>query len=182
MAPETIAEIGERHEVVGRVARHLGVGVETLRTWVTQAEIDGGRRTGVPTEQQRPLDALELATRSRQAAPRGIGAPRRPGQPVARPALHRPSSGGRHLPVGRLERRSLDDAPAESVNKLDKAEVIRRHGPWRAAAVAGATAARVVWWNARRLHGALGHFPPAEYEQRLGPPTAAAYPPAGNRR
>jgi putative transposase len=70
---------------------------------------------------------------------------------------------------------SFDNALAETVNGLYKAELIRRHGPWRdAAAVARATAAWVAWWNTRRLHGALGHLPPTEYEQRLGPPTAVA--------
>ena len=37
MVLETVAETGERHGVVGRVARQLGVGTETLRNWVRQA-------------------------------------------------------------------------------------------------------------------------------------------------
>ena len=44
----------------------------------------------------------------------------------------------------------------------------------RTVAVARATAAWVAWWNTRRLHGALGHVPPAEYERRHGAPPAAA--------
>ena len=68
MALETIEETGERQGVVGRVARQLGVGVETLRTWVKQAEIDGGRRPGVPTEQQRPLAELERENRELRRA------------------------------------------------------------------------------------------------------------------
>jgi putative transposase len=68
-----------------------------------------------------------------------------------------------------------DNALAETVNGLYKAELIRRRGPWRtAAAVARATAEWVAWWNTRRLHGALGHVPPAEYEHRHGRPTEAA--------
>jgi transposase InsO family protein len=60
---------------------------------------------------------------------------------------------------------SFDDALAETVNGPYKAELIRRRGPWRTfAAVALATAEWVAWWNTRRLHGALGHLPPAEYE------------------
>jgi putative transposase len=70
---------------------------------------------------------------------------------------------------------SYDNALAETVNGLYKAELIRRRGPWRtAAAVARATAAWVAWWNDQRLHGALGHVPPAEYEAARRPAPAAA--------
>jgi putative transposase len=37
--------------------------------------------------------------------------------------------------------------------------------PWRTAGQVGlATLARVGWWHRRRLHGALGHVPPAEHQ------------------
>jgi transposase len=65
---ETIAETGERQGVVGRVARQLGIGTETLREWVRRAEVDGGRRPGVPTEQQRRLAALEQEVRELRRA------------------------------------------------------------------------------------------------------------------
>jgi transposase len=67
MALETMEETGARQGVVGRVARQLGVGVETLRTWVKQAEIDGARRPGMPTEQQR-LAELERENRELRRA------------------------------------------------------------------------------------------------------------------
>jgi transposase-like protein len=44
-----IAEGGERFGVVTRVARQLGVGAETLRLWVNQAEVDAGQCPGPPT-------------------------------------------------------------------------------------------------------------------------------------
>jgi putative transposase len=70
---------------------------------------------------------------------------------------------------------SYDNALAETVNGLYKAELVRRRGPWRdAAEVARATAEWVAWWNTQRLHGALGHVPPVEYEQRHGGPAEAA--------
>jgi putative transposase len=70
---------------------------------------------------------------------------------------------------------SYDNALAETVNGLYKTELIRRRGPWRTTAeVARATAEWVAWWNAHRLHGALGHVPPVEYELRYGRPTEAA--------
>ena len=60
---------------------------------------------------------------------------------------------------------SYDNALAETVNGLFKAELIRRQGPWRTAdQVELATLAWVDWWNRRRLHGAIGDVPPAEYE------------------
>ena len=68
LVAETIDETGTRQGVVGRVARQLGIGVETLREWVTRAEVDGGRRPGVPTEQQRRLAELERENRELRRA------------------------------------------------------------------------------------------------------------------
>ena len=60
---------------------------------------------------------------------------------------------------------SYDNALAETMFGLYKAELIHRRGPWRSVAqVELATAAWVHWWNERRLHSALGYMPPAEYE------------------
>jgi putative transposase len=60
---------------------------------------------------------------------------------------------------------SYDNALAETINGLYKAELIRRRGPWRTAAeVERATAEWVAWWNNQRLHGTCGRIPPAEYE------------------
>jgi len=51
------------------------------------------------------------------------------------------------------------------VNGLYKGELIRRQGPWRTATdVELATLVWVDWWNNRRLHGATGGVPPAEFE------------------
>jgi putative transposase len=62
---------------------------------------------------------------------------------------------------------SYDNALAENVNGLYKAEVIHRQAPWRCLEqVELATAAWVQWWNERRLHSAIGHVPPAEFEDR----------------
>lgn len=60
---------------------------------------------------------------------------------------------------------SYDNALAETVNGLYKAELIHRQGPWTTTEqVELATAAWVHWWNDERLHGACGDVPPAEYE------------------
>lgn len=61
---------------------------------------------------------------------------------------------------------SYDNALAETVNGLFKAELIRRQGPWRQAEqVELGTAGWVRWWNEERLHSACGYVPPAEFER-----------------
>lgn len=70
---------------------------------------------------------------------------------------------------------SYDNALAESVIGLFKAEVIRRKGPWRTLeAVEFATLAWVDWFNHRRLLGPIGFVPPAEYEARYYEQAAVA--------
>jgi transposase InsO family protein len=70
---------------------------------------------------------------------------------------------------------SYDNALAESVIGLFKAEVIRRKGPWRTLeAVEFATLAWVDWFNHRRLLGPIGFVPPAEYEARYYEQVAVA--------
>ena len=62
---------------------------------------------------------------------------------------------------------SYDNALAETVIGLYKAEVIHRRGPWRSfEAVEFATLAWVDWFNNRRLLEPIGHMPPAEAEAR----------------
>jgi putative transposase len=69
---------------------------------------------------------------------------------------------------------SYDNALAETVNGLYKAELIRRRGPWRGAEhVELVTATYVDWWNNRRLHSACEDMPPAEYELRFVTAVAA---------
>ena len=51
------------------------------------------------------------------------------------------------------------------MNGLYKTELIRRRGPWRNAEhLEFETLAYIEWFNHRRLHGELGHVPPAEHE------------------
>jgi len=60
---------------------------------------------------------------------------------------------------------SYDNALAETINGLYKAEVIHRCGPWRSLeAVEFATLEWVHWFNNRRLLSSIGHVPPAEAE------------------
>lgn len=61
---------------------------------------------------------------------------------------------------------SYDNAMAESVIGLFKAEVIHRRGPWKGLdGVEFATLDWVAWFNNTRLLEPLGYTPPVEFEQ-----------------
>jgi len=60
---------------------------------------------------------------------------------------------------------SYDNALAETINGLYKAEVIHRRGPWKSLeAVELATLEWVAWFNHHRLLAPIGYIPPAEAE------------------
>jgi transposase len=61
-------ETGERHGAVQRVARQLGYGVETVRKWVNQADVDAGERPGVSTEENAKIRRLEQEVRELRRA------------------------------------------------------------------------------------------------------------------
>jgi len=111
------------------------------------------------------LDALEMAIWSRAGDLDGL--------------VHHSDRGVQYLAIRYSERLaeegavasvgskgdSFDNALAETVNGLYKTELIHRRGPWRTVdQVELATAEWVQWWNERRLHGACGDIPPAEFE------------------
>ena len=60
---------------------------------------------------------------------------------------------------------SYDNALAETINGLYKAELIHRRAPWKTkAAVELATLEWVAWFNTQRLLEPIGYIPPAEAE------------------
>ncbi len=62
---------------------------------------------------------------------------------------------------------SYDNALAETINGLYKAEVIHRRSSWQSfEQVELATLTWVDWFNNRRLLEPIGYIPPAEAEQR----------------
>ena len=110
------------------------------------------------------LDALEQAVHQR-----------RPGAGL----VHHSDRGSQYLSIRDTERLaevgiepsvgsvgdSYDNALAETINGLFKAEVIHRRGPWRSSeAVEFATLEWVDWFNNRRLLEPIGNVPPAEAE------------------
>ena len=63
---------------------------------------------------------------------------------------------------------SYDNALAETINGLYKAEVIHRRAPWKTrSAVELATLEWVAWYNHQRLLGTIGYIPPAEAEKNF---------------
>jgi len=62
---------------------------------------------------------------------------------------------------------SYDNALAETINGLYKAELIHRRAPWKTVeAVELATLEWVTWFNYQRLLEPIGYIPPAEAEER----------------
>lgn len=111
------------------------------------------------------LDALEQALWARK---------------VKGSLIHHSDHGSQYLSIRYSERLSeagieasvgsvgdgYDNALAETVNGLYKAEVIHRRGPWRGLdAVEYATLEWVDWFNNRRLLEPIGNIPPAEFEE-----------------
>lgn len=61
-------EIGTTHGTIQRVAGQLGCGVESLRTWVRQAEVDAGVAPGVTTGEAARISELEQENRELRRA------------------------------------------------------------------------------------------------------------------
>jgi transposase len=62
------AELGTEHGTVQRVAHQLGYGVESVRSWVRQADIDDGYSPGVSTEESARIKQLEQENRELKRA------------------------------------------------------------------------------------------------------------------
>jgi transposase len=68
MVLEAMEESGETVGVITRVARQLGIGSESLRNWVRQAQVDGGTRPGVTTDEAQRIKELERENRELRRA------------------------------------------------------------------------------------------------------------------
>lgn len=114
------------------------------------------------------LDALEQALHERRPVHRGglVHHSDRGSQYVSIKYTERLREAGIEPSVGSIGD-SYDNALAETINGLYKAEVIHRRGPWRSfEAVEYATLHWVDWFNNRRLLEPIGNIPPAEAEDR----------------
>ena len=61
-------ELGTDHGTIGRVAQQLGIGTESLRSWVKQAEIDDGVKPGVTSVEATRMRELEQEVRELRRA------------------------------------------------------------------------------------------------------------------
>lgn len=128
-----------------------------------------GWRTAARMPTALPLDALEMALWTREQADELVAG-----------LIHHSDAGSQYTSIRYTNRLldagavasigsvgdSYDNALAESVIGLYKAECIHREGPWRNADdVELATLNWVHWFNHHRLHSAIGDIPPIEYEQ-----------------
>ncbi|QFY05351.1 IS3 family transposase [Nonomuraea phyllanthi] len=115
------------------------------------------------------LDALDMALWRRE----------RTGHPAGPGLIHHSDAGSQytsfrfttHLLAAGIDASigtvgdALDNALMESQIGLYKTELIKPRGPWRSLAdVELATAEWVAWFNTTRLHSAIGHLPPEEFE------------------
>lgn len=62
------AELGTSHGTVYRVANQLGYGVESVRSWVRQADIDEGLSPGTTTDEASKIKDLEQEVRELRRA------------------------------------------------------------------------------------------------------------------
>ena len=68
MVLDVRAESGEKHGAIVRIANQLGVGVGSLRNWVNQADVDGGRRSGTSSADAQRIAELEREVRELRRA------------------------------------------------------------------------------------------------------------------
>ncbi len=128
-----------------------------------------GRRVSRTPHASFVLDALEQALHERKPINRGgpVHHGDRGSRYVSIRYPERLAEAGTEPSVGSVGD-SYDNALAETINGLYKAEVIHRRGPWRSfEAVEFATLEWVDGFNHRRLMRPIGDMPPAEAEARF---------------
>jgi putative transposase len=112
------------------------------------------------------LDALEQALHARERSAGLIHHSDRGCQYLSIRYTERLAEAGIDASVGSVGD-SYDNALAETIIGLYKAEVIHARGPWRSLdTVEYATLEWVDWFNNRRLLESIGHVPPVEYERQ----------------
>jgi transposase len=65
---ENVGQHGSRWQAIMSVSAKIGCAAQTLNEWIKRAEIDGGRRVGVPAEMAEKMKALERENRELRQA------------------------------------------------------------------------------------------------------------------
>ncbi len=65
---ETEGQHASRWQAVMSIAAKIGCTAQTLNEWVKKAEVDSGRRAGIPTEMAEKMKALERENRELRQA------------------------------------------------------------------------------------------------------------------
>jgi transposase-like protein len=65
---ETEGQHASRWQAVMSIAAKIGCTAQTLNEWVKKAEVDSGRRAGIPTEMADKMKALERENRELRQA------------------------------------------------------------------------------------------------------------------
>ncbi len=126
-----------------------------------------GWRSSRSQKTQFVLDALEQALYERRPTDGLTHHSDRGGQYLSIRYTERLAEAGIEPSVGSVGD-SYDNALAETIIGLFKAEVIHRLGPWKSAdAVEWETLRWVDWFNNRRLLGPIGNIPPTEAERNF---------------
>lgn len=125
-----------------------------------------GWRAATSMSTELTLDALEQALWARQIKGNLIHHSDRGSQYVAIRYTERLLEAGVEASVGSVGD-AYDNALAETINGLFKAELIRRRGPWKGVDdVEYATLEWVHWFNTKRLLEPIGYVSPSEFEMR----------------
>jgi|SRR5579859_3529434 len=126
-----------------------------------------GWRASTSMRSDLALDALEQALYDRETDGGLIHHSDRGSQYLAIRYTDRLAEAGIEPSVG-SRGDAYDNALAETINGLYKAEVIYHLGPWKGLEdVEFATLEWVAWYNSQRLMEPLGYVPPAEYEEQF---------------
>lgn len=142
------AELGTEHRTIGRVARQLGYGVESVRAWVNQADVDEGRRAGTTSEDATRIRELEQENRE----------PKRANEILRRVCVFRP--GGARPPTSLIVD-FVDENKGEpicSALQMAPSTVLRREV---------APSARARRDAVMMPHSHYGDIPPAEFEAAI---------------
>jgi putative transposase len=134
MTLDARSDPASRPGACARIGAQLGINADTLRGWVTQAEVDAGGRPGDDNHRRREAGTERLAEAGAVASVGSKGDSYDNAMDEAFNSLFKAE-----LVRNRGPWKSIDDLEIAAAEYID-------------------------WFNFRRLHGEIGLVPPVEYE------------------